>query len=574
VGIAKNRKAILKHWVLYSLFAGLAIALVILHLALPKLVLKRGMVGEDFGFQTGRVSIFLSSPTAEVGNYNYSVQIEKGFLPIQRIIVEADECLNKVEFFEKPDTFIKSPQNFDCLQSHTFDVEVPTDIQSRIFDLRANITSGVQNRFFRVTLKFGLLLYLLLGVCGTLGAGVVFYLVRKEENFIRYLLPSAFLFYFANFLRIDFDKWAYDAVGHLDHVKVILKGSLLAKDICWECFQPPLAYWSAAVLYLLGAFTQALSVGAAARIVSLIGFVVFLYYGMKYLQLYLNKGWPRALVSAIIIFLPSSLLHSMRVGNESLFYALFMAAIYYLARFVRLKFNTRDLQKFAWLTVVALFTKASAIVLYPIVGLALYLEKKLKLWRILMPLYVAIPVFYLMQKYKVSLLHRLGDINYNLQLQNQWRNIIGIDIADLIHNGFTNAWSQHGGRRYFFNYYYKTAFWGEFHWGELVEPAARTWNIFCFFFFLLLFRGAERTKDPSLRYPLAIVGTCVLATMAFRIYYHMSPMQDFRFLFPVVFPAGVLAIKYAEANSKEYCLISLWTACALLVAVWTSVYCL
>ncbi len=558
-----------------------------LNFALPHIHYLHKPTKKDPGPYITRLILRFVSHEEKAGLKNYKVFIQKGWLPLKRFTLLSGNCVQQLHFVGVAGEYLEYPLEGYCKSSKPREIIVPEQFQDKSFQLSFDLRLDGNRSSYRLQTFMGWPFVSVYVTLIALIALLFFSILRSEERSIRYFLPIAFTLYMSNFIVLDYDQWGYDAVGHLEHVKLVLKGILIPKDICWECFQPPFAYWLAASFYRVA--NDVLGLASATRIVSVVFFLSFLYYGMKYLQLFCPKQKVhRALFMFLIVFLPASIIHALRVGNDTVFYAFFMAALFYLSRsLLTIPLNFSDLKKFSWASVFALFSKATALVFYPFLIAAFtaqivfkpkqryfYVQQWKRVLLALAPFLLALPVFLSMQNYKVDFSKRLGTMNQQLWIKDGWINRLGVDITDFFREPFVHPWRDTGGRQYFLNYYFKTASWAEFNWGRDIHNLALFWNYFCVFAIFYFLIGAYQKKIylKDVYLPLGAFLTCFAAAFYYRMNYSYSSVQDFRFLFPVIFPVSVLLLKASEAYKASLVRGVLFVGCFLLTNVWIVIF--
>jgi hypothetical protein len=152
----------------------------------------------------------------------------------------------------------------------------------------------------------------------------------------------------------------YDASSHAAYIQFLGEHRRLPDlPSCRFCTHPPLYYalaalWSEAVL-----FRDWIPRELALQWFSLLLFFGFVVFALLIIRQCTDHPMTRWLATLLVVFWPSSILHSVRVHNDALASLLMIATIYWLAEWDRRDQN-RDLYAALGCVALALLTKASA----------------------------------------------------------------------------------------------------------------------------------------------------------------------------------------------------------------------
>ncbi len=368
------------------------------------------------------------------------------------------------------------------------------------------------------------------------------------------------------FLRIsymsytDFDERTYDVVlnsGHLDYIKMIANDFMLPNPTeGWEYHQPPLYYAIAALFYKIASFTGLADKFVTLQLLSLAQYFIFLIYSIKILSLTLKYRSVIFFASLLIIFWPSGIIHSIRIGNDILFYMLFALSIYYMILWQRF-------QKALWITVLfaslALITKSNGIILFGIIGSILLLnlisKKQYRLFfkdSFLVLLFFSIAfginfidnIYYAMQgegkDWLVS--NVINTLNKKLFVSNIFENYIYFDFKTYIIEPYIDAWHDQYGRQYFWNYLLKSSLFAEFFfklpYQELIASLISSLSLGIFFYIFIAITTLKKEQLSEAVIFLFILGFSIIALLAYRIKIPVSCNTDFRYILPVIISMG------------------------------------
>lgn len=123
------------------------------------------------------------------------------------------------------------------------------------------------------------------------------------------------------------DDRNYDGSSHLEYIQTLANGSLPRADACGACGHPPLYYALAAAWSKLTAPWE-LGLQSLSLLLSF-GFVVVALLILRSGGL---RPWAFRFGAALIVFWPSSVIHSVRVHNDALASLSMLTAMYFTAQ--------------------------------------------------------------------------------------------------------------------------------------------------------------------------------------------------------------------------------------------------
>jgi hypothetical protein len=173
----------------------------------------------------------------------------------------------------------------------------------------------------------------------------------------------------------------YDGSSHLEYVRFIAEhGRLPDVFSCGVCGHPPLYYALAAAWSKVMSFGLPLEIALAW--LSLLLFFGFAVFALLSIQKSTEDEVLRWLGAALVVFWPSSLLHSVRVHNDALASLLMLAALYWIFEWDR-HGRERDFALALAASALSLFTKSSgyAVVAVLFVAVLLRLLSRQEPWR-------------------------------------------------------------------------------------------------------------------------------------------------------------------------------------------------
>ena len=127
----------------------------------------------------------------------------------------------------------------------------------------------------------------------------------------------------------------HDVHGHIDHINYIqLHGSIPTNKQCWECFQPPLYYIAASSVAKISDHLGIENRLPLLQSLSLFLFMTFLLFAAAFFALLFSNPTQLAIAFSLLVFWPSGIMSSVRIGNDVLFYAIYAIPFYFLSRWL------------------------------------------------------------------------------------------------------------------------------------------------------------------------------------------------------------------------------------------------
>jgi 4-amino-4-deoxy-L-arabinose transferase-like glycosyltransferase len=163
---------------------------------------------------------------------------------------------------------------------------------------------------------------------------------------------------------------------HLGPIRMIMESGVIpGKRACWQCYQPPVFYYSSAMIGLV-----ATKLGLAASYIPKLMQMLSCVYGILsvwVIYLILNRvrlsGFARLMAFGVICFLPRHIYMSAMHSNDSLAVLLVALGVYLMLLLVEKDFSWRNLLALSAVTSGAIFTKYTAFVVLPMILVAVVL---------------------------------------------------------------------------------------------------------------------------------------------------------------------------------------------------------
>jgi len=353
----------------------------------------------------------------------------------------------------------------------------------------------------------------------------------------------------------------YDVGAHLDYIKIIAEEKRLPQnDECWSCYHPPLYYATFAVLKNVADLYDSNFTSRIFQQASLLLSFASIIFGVALILNLFGNGYVAYLAALIAVFWPGLALAAPRIGNDSLFYFGALFCMLFAQRYWRLHKNS-DMLLASIGASMALAAKATGFV---ILGgwVIVYILSALRFLRIgsLKTLFASIFIIILFIGFsnyrtainiidgkKTSLVGNISGLNGNLRVNSAMGNYLYFDLQDYLLESYTSPWTDKGGRQYYWNYALKTSLFGELR--ILNSPVgytiATTLSILALLIFLLALWGIIHIKFKDLP-PLFFVILLFAAHIYLRVSYPYSCSNDFRYIFPVIFPIAYFSVSGAQ----------------------------
>ena len=418
------------------------------------------------------------------------------------------------------------------------------------------------------------------------------------------------------FFETPFFIRGHDVSGHIDYIRYIVTNHKLPESEAGsEFYHPPLYYIIAAIYYnyirIIG--LPIYYAYHALQLLSLLFFQGFILTSIKIFKLLLiddnNSAHSESdgigikktvfiLLSAMVIFWPSGIIHSVRIGNDCLMYFLFSLSVFYLIKWYKI-----DANKFLYLSsfyaALAIITKTNALLVAGLVILSIFIKyiftdkknkyniaflKKSGIVFIILISGILIAIGPSLQKYFFSndknhiLVKNSHGLPKELEVGNEIKNFINFDTYTFAYKPYTNAYDDNLGRQYFWNYLFKTSLFGEFSFNRITnnntlkeEPNFTLAKIVSFSFLFLLIivvigLGYAIIHRKENFVMILLFFLLLAGALLFKQSIPKSCSNDFRYIFPFIIPFIYffgLSIMFFKRKKYYFLYYSSWV-CAIL----------
>jgi hypothetical protein len=384
-----------------------------------------------------------------------------------------------------------------------------------------------------------------------------------------------------------------DAGPHMLYVRYVAEQHALpAKAACNVCHHPPAYYLLAAVVYRASTALGVAEPAFGLQLLALALFAIFLAGAALTVKRLLPGDDRRAVLArvtalSLVAFWPSSILNSVRVGNDAMLYAISGGVLALLARWYQER-SPRVLAAAAALVALGLFTKANAVallaILLAVLGLALAKspDRRALLRGAAPALGIVLAALALsVIRVRAPVGASPGDVLGNAyNIDAAWRTprtartYLTFDLASYLASPFASVSITGDGEPTFWNHLVKSSLFGTRRAVLESAPAepigiasAITRLLLALFAALLAGQALDFEKATDERRLAALAAAIhVLTAVGFHLVVPYGFHADFRFIYPAVVP---LAILYAEGAARAGARkpIFFWIAIALAAAM-------
>ncbi len=353
----------------------------------------------------------------------------------------------------------------------------------------------------------------------------------------------------------------YVPTGHYDYIRYVRTAfALPPASGGWQYHQAPLYYLLAAGFQVLTGTTGALTELFGLQLLSVLFSLGFIIYAVRTYNLVFADRNATLLASALTIFWPSAVIHSVRIGNDGLLYFFSAAALYHSIVWYRYE-RCRDLLWTSIAVSLAVLTKSNGavLVLYLWILVALKRSREKAPSRNFVRTGAA--------AFAVSLIALVAEagpkiwafargksahwlvgnsplsINPALYVSNIPENYFRFDLSTFLTVPYSGAWTDEGSRQLFWNYFLKSALFGEFAFQSDEKMVLAKGVAALFLAMIVLAAFGARHIRRNIEEPAPIVLSFALLLFAaplFRAAIPIASAADFRYSFAMLIPGCIL----------------------------------
>lgn len=366
--------------------------------------------------------------------------------------------------------------------------------------------------------------------------------------------------------------------GHIDYIKFVEKNHRLPdvsqkSEQCWECYQRPLYYMTAASLYSSIKSDGNKIAYRCLQLYSLMLFSGFLFFGVLIFKRLFNDDFYTNIASSLLIFWPSGIIHSVRIGNEPMLYLFYAVGLFFIIKWYQENKNA-DIIVAAVFACLATLTKSTGIILFfvmlPFLGWKIWISKNKSAHFYSAIIILGIFFVSLTPVVKDLINVHLGNndsgwrlagnswsLNEGLFVGNKLKNYTSFDVQDFLNVPYADTWHDAGGRQYFWNFLLKSSLFGEFRIDLPLNYFLATQMSAMLLIMAACIIGGltiAKTKIDRGFHILFLNAILLLASLVyFRVNVPASCSNDFRFIFPSLFTfIALLVLAIKNLNVANY----------------------
>jgi hypothetical protein len=355
----------------------------------------------------------------------------------------------------------------------------------------------------------------------------------------------------------------YDIAEHLQYTQIIAEEKRIPEiNEGWGTYQPPLYYIISAVVKNIADYYDTNLTNRFQQQFNLLLSFGCVIFGVALIINLFGNSIIAYLTALVPVLWPGFVIAGPRINNDCLFYFGALFCMLFAQRYWRFNKNLDMLLATIGATI-ALMAKSNGFVILGVWVIIYILNviRSLKIGslRILFASVFIIALSILFSNYrtivnvfegkKVALVGNASGLNGGLRVQNTIGNYLYFDLKDYLLFPYTSAWQDEGGRQYFWNYAIKSSM----H----LHKENRTWKypignfldtmlcIFALLIFVLALWGIIHVKGKDIP-PLLFTISLFAALIYLRVSYPYSCSNEFRYIFPVLFPLAYFSMRGAQ----------------------------
>jgi len=356
----------------------------------------------------------------------------------------------------------------------------------------------------------------------------------------------------------------YDVEAHLQYIQIVANEKRVPKtNECWECHQPPPYYIASAVVKnIVDSYDHALTGRVLQQVQLLFSFGSVVLGVALILNLFGNSRLAY-LASIVSVFWTGFAWTGPRINNDIEFYFGALFCMLFAQRYW-LTYKNSDMFLATLGASIALASKFTGFVILAVwaVIYILGVVRSLKIGslRTLIASIFTVLLFIgisnhrtiadIFEGKKFDLIGETANsLHSELRVNNTAGTYLYFDLKDYVLFPYTSAWQDEGGRQYFWNYLIKSSLslykenkiWKQ----PVVDSLCTILCILALLIFVLALWGIINAKFRELPAMLFTIGL-FFSLIYFRIGHPFSCDNEFRYIFPVLFPLVYFATRGAQ----------------------------
>jgi len=360
---------------------------------------------------------------------------------------------------------------------------------------------------------------------------------------------------------------AYDTHGHLNYIRIISEEKRLPQaNECWQCYQPPLYYIAFAVVKNIADRYEPNITNRIMQQGNLLLSFVCVILGVTLILNLFGNNMGAYLAALVSILWPGFVLAAPRISNDIPFYLGALLCMLFALRYWRTHKNSDML--FASIgAAIALTAKSNGLIILA-AWIIIYILSAARSFntgslRILFASILIIVLSIGFSHHKmiinnfggknVELVGNISGLPDGLKVNNTAGNYLYFDLQDYLLESYVDPFQDKGGRQYFWNYALKTSLFGDFKlWDSNIgRTLATALSILALLIFIFALWGIIHVNIKDFP-PMIFTVFLFIALICYRAIYPYSCSNDFRFIFPVLFPLVYFSVRGVQilVNSR------------------------
>ncbi len=387
--------------------------------------------------------------------------------------------------------------------------------------------------------------------------------IKPENRLLAAVFVGGLMLRVMYVIATPFRVRSYDVGGHIEYVDFILKEwAIPLASNGWEYHQPPIYYWMSALWIHLNGF-----IGRAGDMLynDLQTFSLLLSVGTLFVCAWIGRLLFPAktgrkgdvLFLMLMAVMPGLVMFSSRFTNETLYHFLTFAGFGFILAWWK-NGRMKDWYAALLLVIAASLSKISAAALFP-VGLICFLVWKRMGWKpklvhlgVSMLIIAALFVWYPIKRFterNIANVVTLGNKNMNpdLSVPREVTDFLTFNPVEVMRFPYNDTWSDKYRRRYFWEFFFKSSFFGEFRFEKIKQLGSVIVALGMVLLPMLLLGLVATVRNRKNIYeslPMTLTtGALMAAALAYPTLFAYAPNQDFRFSILLCVPFGYYVVR-------------------------------
>jgi len=391
-------------------------------------------------------------------------------------------------------------------------------------------------------------------------------------------------------LNTSHTERAHDVGGHLEYIRYIASHLALPPlKEGWETFHPPLYYMASAVWYRLG-----MMLGRAESLLlrdlqwgSLLASIAVALIGIWIGWLLFPEHKQRSsavIFGSVVAVFPGLIYFAARINND-----VFVHIWLFLAMALTLFWWKNSKIRWWYLAILVtglgMLSKGNALLFVPVLFGTLIFKSRLRWRRKLLHIIGGVLLLGIVTSWFFGLrlaqgqshiVENVSSLNSRLAVESTAELFTEFNPLRMLIHPYNDPWHDEGGRQHFFEYLFRSAFFGEFDFGESLRPLSTFLLLLALILCIPMIVGFWIAVRRHMRAssPLWLTLICFTSGhIALRIISPYSPSQDFRYSFLLLVPCtafilqGISAMPNGWRRFYRTILLILITVCAVFMVL-------